>query len=259
MRILCVGDLIASDGVRFFCDNLPKIKNEYAADLVIVNGENSAPSGVGINMAAAKSILAAGADAVTTGNHAFRCRDYTETFETVQGLIRPYNFGSRVSGRGVFVCEARHRSVAVINLVGLSYMDTNDSYFDALDDCLASVSADIYIVDFHAEATAEKAALAYYADGRVSAVFGTHTHVQTADARVLPRGTGFITDIGMTGAEQSVLGVRPEDSITKQRLRIPVIFTPAEGNIVLCGAVFDINDKTALCERVESVRFTAPQ
>lgn len=253
MNILCVGDVYGSDGLNFCCDRLPLVKRQYSADITIINGENAALTGVGINRKAAEALLSL-ADVVTTGNHAFRSRDYRDVFETEQALLRPLNFSPLAAGHGVFRFALGKTRIAVINLVGLAFMETQDSFFDALERAVTEEPAEIRIVDFHAEATSEKQSLARCFDGRISALFGTHTHVQTADARVLSGGTGYITDLGMTGVIESVLGVEPADAIAKQKLRIPVVFRPASGDCALCGAVFDVDERTGLCRSVETLR-----
>ncbi len=251
MRIIAVGDIVGSAGVEFFCAHIGAVRRTYGADVVIANGENSAHSGTGVTAKLAAQLLGAGADVVTTGNHAFRSRDYRETFESVPGLIRPLNFSSGVAGSGIYVFESGHVRVGVVNLIGLSFMEPQRSYFDCLDEALAQTPADIFVVDFHAEATAEKKSLAWYADGRVAALFGTHTHVATADEQILPQGTGYISDVGMTGPYLSVLGVKAECAVTKQRLRIPVVFEVADGPCEMDMAVFDIDVKSKKCTAVQ--------
>lgn len=254
MRIVAIGDIVGSPGLNFYCEHIASVKNRYAADFVIVNGENSAYSGCGINAKTAHGILSAGADVITTGNHAFRSRDYLEVFENEKSLIRPLNFDRSVAGRGVAKFEVGHRTVAVINLIGLSFMETQNSYYGAFDEVYPTLGTNFVIVDFHAEATAEKIAFARYVDGRASVVFGTHTHVQTADETIFSGGTGYITDIGMTGPIESVLGVSIQNSIDRQRLRVPVVFTVADGDCAMCGAFFELDDKSGRCVGIERFR-----
>ena len=253
MRVAAVGDIVGSAGVDFFCKKASVLRREYRADIIIVNAENSAYSGVGVTKTTAGALLAAGADILTTGNHAFRSRDYRELFEDQSLVLRPVNFAAGVAGQGVGIIDMGRYRLAVINLIGQSFMENADSYFDALDRSLAGLDTRLVIVDFHAEATAEKRSLGFYADGRISALFGTHTHVQTADNTVLPKGTGYISDVGMTGPEISVLGVEPSAAVQKQRLRIPTVFSVADGPSVLCAAVFDIDEQTGLCRSTERV------
>ena len=229
MNILCVGDVVGSVGCRHLERVLPMIKRRYEVDVCIVNGENSA-DGNGILPSSAEALFRFGADVITTGNHVFRRREIYDVLDRRDGVLRPANFPNSAPGCGVFVVDKGRYQVAVINLMGQVYMDTLACPFEALDAVLADpMLPRVRIVDFHAEATAEKKALAYYADGRISALVGTHTHVQTADEQILPNGTGFISDIGMTGPVCSVLGIRPELAIEKMRTKLPVRFAVAEG------------------------------
>ncbi len=229
MNILCVGDVVGSAGCRQLERVLPAIKRQYAVDICIVNGENSA-DGNGITPFSAEALFRFGADVITTGNHTFHRREIYEWLDRRDGIVRPANFPATAPGSGVFIVDKGRYQVAVINLMGQVYMDTLACPFETLDAILADPSLPrVRIVDFHAEATAEKKALGYYADGRVTAVLGTHTHVQTADEQILPQGTGFISDIGMTGPVQSVLGIRPELAIEKMKGKLPVRFAVADG------------------------------
>ena len=252
MRVIAIGDIVGSAGIDFFSKKIGGVRKLYGADMVIANAENSAYSGVGVTRQTADALLAAGADILTTGNHAFRSRDYRDLFETQPMILRPLNFAPGVAGRGVGYVDFGRVRAAVINLAGQSFMECSDSYYTALDAALKEIDTKIVLVDFHAEATAEKRALAFYAAGRVSAVFGTHTHVRTADARVMTGGTGYITDIGMTGPVESVLGVKAEAAIQKQRLKIPTVFEVAGGECSMNGALFDIDETTGRCRSAES-------
>lgn len=256
MHILCIGDVIGSIGCDFLSEKLPVIKKIYAVDAVIVNGENSA-DGNGITPASAQRLLNAGADVITTGNHVFRQRSAYDLLDESQFVIRPANYPDSAPGKGYTTVDFGFCSIAVINLLGTVYLEPLACPFEKADKYIEQAKRDgvrTIIVDFHAEATAEKKALAFYLDGRVSAVFGTHTHVQTADAQVLPNGTGFITDVGMTGPELSVLGVRPELSITRMKDKMPVRFQSADGPCILEGCIFDIDTKTGKCISAESIR-----
>lgn len=229
MNILCVGDVVGSAGCRHLERVLPAVKRQYAVDICIVNGENSA-DGNGITPFSADALFRFGADVITTGNHTFHRREIYEVLDRRDGIVRPANFPATAPGSGVFIVDKGRYQVAVINLMGQVYMDTLACPFETLDAILADPSLPrVRIVDFHAEATAEKKALGYYADGRVTAVLGTHTHVQTADEQILPQGTGFLSDIGMTGPVQSVLGIRPELAIEKMKGKLPVRFAVADG------------------------------
>jgi metallophosphoesterase (TIGR00282 family) len=220
------------------------LRDELGADICIVNGENVA-DGAGITAKLADKLLAAGADVITLGNHTYRrdgIGDYLARSETV---IRPANAGSLTPGRGLAVVEARNGvKVAVLNLLGSLYLDTPQSPWEVVDALVdeARELAPVVVLDFHAEATSEKVAIARWLDGRVTAVIGTHTHIQTNDARVLPGGTAAITDAGMTGPHDSVIGVRAELAIRRMRTRTPVRFEPAEGGVRIEGVVVDCSD-----------------
>ncbi len=256
MRILCVGDVIGSIGCDFLRQKLHAVKKLYAVDAVIVNGENSA-DGNGITPLSTQQLFEAGADAVTTGNHVFRQRASYDLLDESEFVIRPANYPDSAPGRGYTLLDFGFCSVAVINLLGTVYLEPLACPFETADRLVEKANTDgakVIVVDFHAEATAEKKALAYYLDGRVSALFGTHTHVQTADSQVLPKGTGFITDVGMTGPEESVLGVKPELSIARMKDKLPVRFQTAEGECILEGCIFDIDKNTGKCLSAEAIR-----
>ncbi|MGI6264570.1 MAG: TIGR00282 family metallophosphoesterase [Acutalibacteraceae bacterium] len=251
MRVLCVGDVVGSAGCAHLRRVLPPVKRQYGVDVCIVNGENAA-DGNGITPAAAQHIFDSGADVITGGNHTFRRREYYESLDRTPGLLRPANFPSAAPGGGLYTVDKGRFSLAVINLMGVVYMEPLADPFDTLDRLLEQAGRPRFcVVDFHAEATAEKKALAFYADGRVSAVFGTHTHVATADEQILPNGTGFITDVGMTGPVLSVLGVRPEQSIEKMHGKLPVRFAAADGPCMMNAVLFTLDDQTGHCVAVE--------
>ncbi len=253
MNILCVGDVVGSAGCRHLERVLPVIKREYAVDVCIVNGENSA-DGNGILPQSAASLFRFGADVITTGNHVFHRREIYDVLDRDPGILRPANYPATAPGVGVFVVDKGRYQVAVINLMGQVYMDTLACPFETLDAVLSDPSLPrCRIVDFHAEASAEKKALAYYADGRITALVGTHTHVQTADEQILPNGTGFITDIGMTGPIHSVLGIRPELAIEKMRGKLPVRFAVADGECRMDAVLLTVDPasgKTTAIERL---------
>ena len=252
MNILCVGDVVGDAGLQYFCDYIPTLRRELAADLVIVNGENSDKSGVGLSAATAETLLQY-ADVVTTGNHSHR-RAGEELYLENKTVLHPANLPCTEDEAGCCLLDmGRLGQVRVINLSGVAWMEPLDNPFHRADQLLRSTEAKYTVVDFHGESTAEKKALAYYLDGRVSAIFGTHTHVQTADEQILPAGTGYISDVGMTGPEQSVIGVQPELAVKKQRLHIPVQFKPADGPAMLNGVLFSLSDDTGLCLDVRRI------
>ena len=254
MKILAIGDVVGGIGCRFLREKLPGLKKEYGIDLVIANGENSA-DGNGLTPASAHFLFDSGVQVITTGNHAFRRRESYPFYEEEACLLRPANFPGAAPGLGVCVYDMGRIQVAVINLMGVVYLEPLDNPFKKLDEILRDPDLPkLKIVDFHAEATGEKRALGFDFDGKVTAIFGTHTHVQTADACILPGGTGYITDAGMTGTIDSVLGVKPELAIEKQRSHMPVRFDLASGPCKLEGVLFDADEKAGLCKDVKRIQ-----
>ncbi len=256
--ILFVGDVVASAGRRTLRALLPALREELAADFVVVNGENSA-GGIGITPKTADEILAAGADAITLGNHAFRHRDVYAYLDSEPRIVRPANYLRSQPGRGTCVVERDGVSLGVVNLSGNLFLQAGRPAFVEVDTALAEVrDADQVLVDMHAEATSEKVAMGWYLDGRVTAVVGTHTHVPTADARVLPGGTAYITDVGMTGARDGVIGVRKEQSIQVMKTHMPVRYDPAEGDPWLMGALIRCAAQPRRADAIEPVLRAAP-
>lgn len=253
MRILCVGDVVGSAGCRHLEKVLPSVKRQYGVDVCIVNGENSA-DGNGITPFSADALFRVGADVITSGNHVFHRREIYDALDRCDGILRPANYPDTAPGCGVFVVDKGRFQIAVISLLGQVYLESLACPFETLDKLLGDSSLPkVRIVDFHAEATAEKKALAYYADGRVSAVLGTHTHVQTADEQILPAGTGFISDIGMTGPIHSVLGIKPELAIEKMKGKLPVRFAVADGACRMDAVLLTVDPasgKTTAIERL---------
>lgn len=254
MRVLAIGDVVSSAGCEYLRKVLPKLKREKAIDFCIANGENSAV-GNGVTPQSAQHLFDSGVDLITTGNHAFRRRECYDVFDSRRDLLRPVNFHGSCPGRGVAVADLGSARLGVVNLIGSAYLERSSNPFDAVDAALRELAdCRVILVDFHAEATAEKKAMGFYLDGRVSAVFGTHTHVMTADAAVLPGGTGYITDLGMTGPKQSVLGIRPEISISWLKTGMPTRFEAADGACAMTGCIFEIDPKTGKTLAVEPVR-----
>ena len=255
MRIFCIGDVVGSVGCRFLRSKLPALKRVKGIDLVICNGENSA-DGNGLTPSAAQFLFDSGVDAITLGNHAFRRKEVFEVLDSNPFIARPANFPDGAApGHGVINIDTGRRVVSVINLMGNMYLESGlDCAFDVIDRALTQAEGRIILVDFHAEATSAKRAMGYYLDGKVSAVFGTHTHVQTSDAQVLPNGTGYITDLGMTGTVHSVLGVKTDIIINKFKTKLPARFDLADGECRLEGALFDIDDNTGKCKTAERLR-----
>lgn len=254
MNILCIGDVVGSVGCKFLREHLPALKKLKAVDLVIANGENSA-DGNGVTPASVRFLLDSGVDVITTGNHSFRRKESYESYDTEETLLRPANFPEKTTpGRGMCIVDLGRARVAVINLMGTVYLESLRSPFEALDELLQTPGLPrLRIVDFHAEATGEKRAMGFFADGRITALFGTHTHVQTADETVLPQGTGYLTDVGMTGPIQSVLGVKPECIIQKLTTKLPVRFETASDPCRMDCVLFTADEKTGLCTGVERI------
>ena len=257
MNILCIGDVCGHLGCEHLARVLPAIKREHKIDFVIANGENSA-DGNGILPHSADMLLSSGVDVITGGNHSFRRKEIFDLLDENDRLLRPANMPNSAPGKGWGIYDCGRTFVGVINLLGTTYMESLDCPFRTateLAEHLKSQGAKIILVDFHAEATSEKRALGYYLDGIASAVFGTHTHVQTADEQILPEKTGYITDLGMVGADRSVLGVCPEIVISKFTDRLPVRFNLADGEYSLCGAVFSFDDATGRCTAVKRIKY----
>ena len=256
VNILCVGDVVGSIGCEFLRQRLPALKKLKGIDLCIVNGENSA-DGNGITHASATHLLDSGADVITTGNHSFRRKESFHMYDSCETLLRPANYPAAAPGRGFCVMDLGRVRVGVINLMGTMYMDSLESPFEKLDQLLRSPDMPkICVVDFHAEATGEKRALGFYADGRVTALFGTHTHVPTADECVLPKGTGYISDAGMTGVIDSVLGVKPEIIINRYVTKMPARFELEKGPCRMDCVIFTADEATGLCVGVERLSVT---
>ncbi|MDD4698754.1 MAG: TIGR00282 family metallophosphoesterase [Oscillospiraceae bacterium] len=246
MNILCIGDICGHIGCEHLRSVLPNFKNQNHIDLVIANGEN-ASEGNGLLPTSAEHIFSSGVDIITSGNHIFRRREIYSMLDENEFVIRPANYPPSANGRGLGYVDLGYTTVAVINILGVVYLEPLACPFntaDALIEEAKSHGAKVIIIDFHAEATSEKRALGFYLDGKISALFGTHTHVPTADAQILPGGTGYITDLGMTGPIQSVLGVSPELAISKLKDKLPVRFKNADSKCSLNGCVFEVDHKT---------------
>lgn len=251
-KVLAVGDVVGKPGMEQIARRLRKLRRAAGADFVIVNGENA--SVVGMIPAQAEDILDAGADVVTMGNHTFGKREIVDYLDDCSRILRPANYAPQVPGRGWGVYESRAGDVAVIDLIGRCNMDYGpDNPFLLVEKILKEITAKIILVELHAEATSEKLAMGYLLDGRVSAVWGTHTHVPTADAQVLPKGTGYVTDLGMTGPKNSVLGINPQLSIAKFRGDLTERYRWAEGPAKLEAVLFTIDSATGKCLKAERV------
>jgi 2',3'-cyclic-nucleotide 2'-phosphodiesterase len=256
MRVLFIGDVVGGPGRRGLKAAMPELRDRHSPDLVIVNGENSA-GGIGITEKTADGLFDAGADILTTGNHVYRHREAYEFLDRTDRVIRPANYPHANPGRGFLVTEAGGMRVGVVNISGGVGLAVARSPFHEVDSILERIEADCVIVDFHAEVTSEKVAMGWHLDGRVAALFGTHTHVPTADARILPGGTAVITDVGMTGSRTSVLGVKPEQALESLITQMPVRFETAEDDVWVMGAAVDINP-SGRADSIEQVLVPAP-
>lgn len=255
MNILFIGDVFASPGRRITAELLPGIVDRERIDLVIANGENSA-GGFGITPNVAQELFSTGIEVLTTGNHIWDKREIYDYFQREPRLLRPDNYPSQAPGSGVYVGKARNGvPYAVINLQGRVHMPATDCPFRKADEILAALPAEVKVrfVDFHAEVTSEKAAMGFYLDGRVSALVGTHTHIPTADARILPRGTAYQTDSGMTGAYLSVIGVDPQAVIHRFLTAMPVKFETASEGVELHGVVVGVDENTGRAASIKSI------
>jgi metallophosphoesterase (TIGR00282 family) len=243
VKLLFVGDVVGSPGRRALEGLLPGLRERHEPDFVVVNGENAA-GGVGITERIARSILELGADAITLGNHAFRHNDVYGFLDADPRIVRPANYPRRDPGRGHTIVEKDGARLAVVNLAGTIFLDSARSPFAEADAILAELrgKADHILVDMHAEATSEKVAMGWYLDGRVTACVGTHTHVPTADARVLEEGTAYITDVGMTGPRTSVIGVERDLAIKRFLTQTPVKFETAQGDPWLNAVLIEAGD-----------------
>ncbi len=260
MRILFVGDVVGRPGRDAFEALVPRLRHEHAVDACVVNGENVA-DGVGITPRLAERLLAAGADAITLGNHTWRRPEIAGYLNGSNRVVRPANMAATMPGRGLAVVPAANGSpVAVVNVLGALYMEPARSMWEVIDGLVdeARETTPVVLVDVHAEATSEKVALATWLDGRATAVLGTHTHVQTSDARVLPGGTAAITDVGMTGPHDSVIGVRSDLAIQRMRTGAPVRFETAQGGVRLEAVLLTCEPASGRATAIDALRVEWP-
>lgn len=249
-KLLAVGDVVGNPGLERIRKSLRKLKTETKADFVVVNGENAAVVGILPNQA--EDIFDAGADVITLGNHAFSKRESITYIEENSRVLRPANYAPQAPGIGWNVYETSAGDIAIIDLQGRCNLDYGpDNPFLAVEKILKKLDTKLVFVEVHAEATSEKLAMGYMLDGRISALWGTHTHVPTADAQILPQGTGYVTDLGMTGPKHSVLGIRPDLSIAKFRGDLTERYRWADGPTKLEAVLFTVDCDTGLCKQVE--------
>lgn len=256
MRILAVGDIVGENGLKKAKEVLPELKKTENIDFVIMNGENVA-DGMGITHKHYKQMIEMGVDVVTLGNHTWAKKDVFTFIDEEERLIRPANYTEGVLGKGYVIVECKNKKIAVINLIGRTEMNVlSENPFIKAKHVLEEIDkkADIIVVDFHAEASAEKKAMGYHLDGKVSAMFGTHTHVQTADETILEKGMGYITDIGMTGPIQSVIGMDVRASLKRFETSLPERYKLAEGKCEFSGCIFEVDDETCRTKKVERIK-----
>ena len=259
LNVLCIGDIVGRPGRRILADKLKLLVAERGIDCVIANAENAA-GGSGLTSQIYDKLIRYGVNLITLGDHAFRKRDIIETLERSDNIARPANLSEHAAGRGFGLYRTgKGPVVAAVSLIGRIFMDPADCPYNAADRLLPKIQeqADIVFVDIHAEATSEKISMGYYLDGRVSGCFGTHTHVVTADERILPKGTAYITDIGMTGPHNSVLGRGIENVLKSFRTRMPFPFEVATGDVRINGILVTVDSNTKKAERVERVKICA--
>ena len=254
MRLLFIGDVVGSPGRKMVNEYLPKLKAKYHPTITIINGENAA-GGKGITEKIYRGFLEIGAQAVTLGNHTWDNKEVFEFIESAKYLVRPANFPEETPGKGIIYINCNGQQIAVINLQGRTFLPAIDCPFKKIDTLVeeAKKRTSIIFVDFHAEATSEKQAMGWYLDGRVTAVVGTHTHVQTADNRILPEGTAYISDVGMTGPYDGILGVEREAVLKKFITSLPVRFEVTSGREQLNAVLIDIDDKTGRTKKISRI------
>lgn len=252
LNVLFIGDVVGQDSANHLARQLPTLKKRYGTDVTVVNGENSA-NGNGITPFSAKLLLSGGADVITTGNHCFRRQEMNELYEESDVILRPANLGDTY-GKGAVVFDLGRTRLAVVNLMGRAFMDPCDNPFPCADRLLEEIDTPNILVDFHAEATSEKKAMGFYLEGRVSAVLGTHTHVQTADEEILGGHTGYLTDVGMTGRRRSVLGIDKDVILERLISYYPrKHIYPEEGDFMINGVSLSVDEKSGKCLSIQRI------
>lgn len=256
MKILTIGDIVGTRAVDYLADRLFRVKNELSVDLTVANAENASDSH-GVSAADAKTVLEAGVDLITLGNHTYGRRDICELLSGDENIIRPANFPPLAPGAGHMIINVKAQRVLCINIQGTVFMEALACPFATVEGILREEEGnyDIALMDIHAEATSEKIALGRYFDGKIQIMFGTHTHVQTADEQILPRGSGYITDLGMSGPVSGILGTDAATVIEKMRTKMPARFTVADGEIKICGALFEYDEGTKRVKSIRRIRF----
>jgi metallophosphoesterase (TIGR00282 family) len=256
LNILCIGDIVGRPGRRILSEKLRHVVEEHSIDCVIANAENAA-GGSGLTPQIYDKLLRYGVHLITLGDHAFRKRDIIETLDRADNIVRPANLSEHAAGKGVATYRtSKGPTVGILTLIGRLFMKPADCPYAAADKWIPRLQqqADIIVVEMHAEATSEKVAMGYHVDGRASCCFGTHTHIPTADERILPKGTAYITDVGMTGAHDSVLGRKTQSVLKSFRTQMPVPFEIATGDVRMNAALVTVNTLTKQAERIERLR-----
>lgn len=243
---------MSSNGCDFLRKKLPNFKRENNIDIVIVNGENSAV-GNGISPQSADDLFVSGADIITTGNHVFKKKEIYSYLEQNESVLRPANYPKNTVGNGYYLYDGGSFSLLVISMLGVAFLEPLRCPFEVADEIISKFDTKNIIIDFHAESTGEKKSLAYYLDGKISLLYGTHTHVQTADEQILPKGTGYITDVGMTGGINSILGIKPECIIKRYKDRLPTVFEVDEGKSQIDGIIVTIDEKNGKCSEIKRI------
>jgi hypothetical protein len=259
LNLLCIGDIVGRPGRRILADKLRHVVEEHAVDCVIANAENAA-GGSGLTPQIYDKLLRYGVNLITLGDHAFRKRDIIETLDRADNIVRPANLSEHAAGKGIALYKtSKGPTVGVLTLIGRLFMKPADCPYTAADKWIARLQqqADIIVVEMHAEATSEKVAMGYHVDGRASCCFGTHTHIPTADEQILPRGCAYITDVGMTGAHDSVLGRKTQSVLKAFRTQMPVPFEIATGDVRMNAVLVTVNTLTKQAERIERIRVDA--
>lgn len=259
LNVLCIGDIVGRPGRRILADKLNPLIKEHEIDCVIANAENAA-GGSGLTPQIHDKLLRYGVNLITLGDHTYRKKDIIQVLETADDIVRPLNFSEYAAGKGFAIYKtSKGPNIAVVSLIGRIFMKPAECPYNAIDKLLPKIraQADVIIVDFHAEATSEKIAMGYHLDGRVSCVFGTHTHVVTADEKILEKGTAYITDIGMTGSHDSVLGRGKESVLKSFRTQMPIPFEIATGNVKMSGIIVMIDSNNKKAEHIKRISVEA--
>jgi metallophosphoesterase (TIGR00282 family) len=255
MRILMIGDIVGTLGRQTVLNYLPKLIQIYEPDFIVANGENAAGNGRGIQRHAVRELLDAGVNCITLGNHAWSQPEVFDFIDEEPSIVRPANYPKDTPGKGFSVFSTQAGRLTVINLLGRTYMGTLDCPFRTADEILKQIpSSSMVLVDFHAETTSEKQALAWYLDGRISALIGTHTHVQTADERILPKGTGYLTDVGMVGPADGVIGMEKSAVIKRFLTQMPVRFEVAKGQVRFNAVLIDLDKQSKKAKQLKRIQ-----